>query len=163
VGLVGLGVLVRGVAAGDEPLDWLPILVFATLSLLVQQSSFHFGTSIVHSFVGVIDLAAVLALGPLSGALVAAASGLAYLVLRALHHRRFNYCSLVQVPLFNSGLKAVLALVGGALFEAFAGPLPLGSDKRCSGGMGCGRLCGRAGPRQLRIWRQRSIVLSLPL
>ncbi|MGD8465061.1 MAG: hypothetical protein PVI09_14440, partial [Anaerolineae bacterium] len=42
VGLSGLAILVVQLARQSTPLAWLPILVFAILSLLVQRSSFHF-------------------------------------------------------------------------------------------------------------------------
>jgi serine phosphatase RsbU (regulator of sigma subunit)/signal transduction protein with GAF and PtsI domain len=128
VGLAGLGLLVYGLVAGTQQLNLPPILLFAILSLLVQRSSFHFGTQIVHSLTGVIDIAAVLALGPVSGALVAAASGLAYLVLDALNRRRLTRRDLLELPVFDGGLKAMLALGSGSLFQALAGPLPLAPE-----------------------------------
>jgi serine phosphatase RsbU (regulator of sigma subunit) len=128
VGLVGLAALGYRIAIDWQGLEWGAILVFAVLSLLVQRSSFHFGSPTVHSLAGVIDLAAVLALGPTAGATVAALSGLAYLELNALHQRRLSRRDLLATPLFNAGLKASMALLAGALFEAIAGPLPLGSE-----------------------------------
>jgi serine phosphatase RsbU (regulator of sigma subunit)/signal transduction protein with GAF and PtsI domain len=108
-----------------QDLEWLPILAFAALSLLIQRSSFHLGTPIVHSLAGVIDVAAVLALGPTSGAAVAALGGFTYLELNAIRHQRLTRRHLLEIPLFNAGLKASMALLGGALFELLAGPLPL--------------------------------------
>lgn len=133
VGLVGLGILVYRVASDWQAQSWLPVLLFAGLSLLIQRSSFHFGSPIVHSLAGVIDLSAVLALGPSAGAVVAALSGLAYLGLSALRRQRFTRHDLLEIPLFNAGLKALMALLGGALYQALAGPLPLGSDGRAAG------------------------------
>ncbi|MGD8464084.1 MAG: SpoIIE family protein phosphatase, partial [Anaerolineae bacterium] len=126
VGLSGLAILVVQLARQSTPLAWLPILVFAILSLLVQRSSFHFGSPLLHSLSGVIDVAAVLSLGPTAGALVAALSGGTYLVVSALHHRRTDRRSLLVIPVFNSGLKALMALTAGALFQLLAGPLPYG-------------------------------------
>ena len=103
----------------------MPILVFASLSLLVQRSSFHLGSRVMHSLAGVIDVAAVLALGPRAGAMVAASSGFAYLELSALRHRKLARRNLLEVPLFNAGHKALMALIGGMLFQAIDGPLPL--------------------------------------
>jgi sigma-B regulation protein RsbU (phosphoserine phosphatase) len=125
VGLIGLGVLGYRIATSQGRLAWFPILAFTGLSLLVQRSSFHFGTPVVHSLAGVIDLSAVLALGPTAGSMVAAASGLTYLELNALHHQRLTRRYLVEIPLFNAGLKASIALLGGVLFQALGGPLPL--------------------------------------
>jgi serine phosphatase RsbU (regulator of sigma subunit)/signal transduction protein with GAF and PtsI domain len=102
--------------------------VFIGLSLFAQRSSFHLGSPVHHSLAGVIDLAAVLALGPASGAVVAAFSGLAYLELNALHRGKLQRHYLLEIPLFNAGLKAILALMGGELFVALHGSLPLGSE-----------------------------------
>ena len=60
VGLLGLGLLGYQLAAGEQALGWLPVLVFATLSFLVQRSSFHLGSPTVHSLAGVIDVAAII-------------------------------------------------------------------------------------------------------
>ena len=124
VGCTGLAILAFQIASQPTALDWLPILIFASLSFLVQRSSFHFGSPIVHSLSGVIDVAAVLSLGLTAGATVAALSGGAYLVFNALRHQYSTRRSLVQIPIFNSGLKALMALAGGAVFELLSGPLP---------------------------------------
>jgi serine phosphatase RsbU (regulator of sigma subunit)/putative methionine-R-sulfoxide reductase with GAF domain len=131
VGLLGLGILGYRISTDPQDLAWLPILVFAALSLLIQRSSFHFGTPIVHSLAGVIDVSAVLALGPASGAAVAALGGFTYLELNAIRHQKLTHRHLFEIPLFNAGLKASMALLGGALFEMLVGPLPLsGSYQR---------------------------------
>ncbi len=132
VGLAGLGLLAYRMAIYPERLLWLPILIFSGLSLVVQRSSFHLGSSAVHSLAGVIDVAAVLALGPTPGAAVAALSGSIYLALNALRHQKLNRRSLMEIPLFNAGLKALMALTGGALFQALNGSLPLGNDPSTS-------------------------------
>jgi GAF domain-containing protein len=116
-GLVLLGYLL---AQSQEAILWLPILLLSGLSFLVQRSSFHLGSSTTHSLAGVIDIAAVLALGPLGGAAVAALSGFAYLELNALHRRKLTPRDLITVPIFNAGLKALMALAGGALLVAVA-------------------------------------------
>ncbi|MFC2036488.1 GAF domain-containing protein [Chloroflexota bacterium] len=126
VGLGGLGWLGYRIATDQETLGWLPILVFAGLSLLVQRSSFHFGSPSVHSLSGVIDMAAVLALGPTAGAVVAALSGLTYLELNALFWQKLSRRHLLELPLFNAGLKASMALLAGALFRTSTVSLPLG-------------------------------------
>ena len=122
LGVAGVGLLSH-LAAGQEKLDWLPILVFAGLSLLTQRSSFHLGTPMVHSLAGMIDLSAVMALGPVGGGLVAAISGLVYLGLSTIRHRRWTYRNLIGLPLFNAGLKAGMALLSGFLWEALIRPL----------------------------------------
>jgi serine phosphatase RsbU (regulator of sigma subunit)/signal transduction protein with GAF and PtsI domain len=130
VGLVGLGLLGYRLATSQEGLPWLAILAFTALSLLIQRSSFHFGTPVLHSLAGVIDISAVLALGPTAGSTVAALSGFAYLESSALRHRKLDRHHLVEIPFFNAGLKASMALIGGVLYWVIAGPLPLGQRGR---------------------------------
>ena len=129
IGMVGLGVLAFGLAEGaseaTQTLDGWAVLALAILSLLIQRSSFHLGTPAGHSLSGVIDVAAILALGPPGGAVVAVLGGLAYLELNAVRHRRFTLRSLLELPLFNAGLKALMALAGGALYTRLGGALPL--------------------------------------
>ncbi|MEJ2209337.1 MAG: GAF domain-containing protein [Anaerolineae bacterium] len=128
IGLAGLGALafrLAGASGAAQPLDWGAVLVLAALSLLVQRSSFHLRTPHDHSLAGVIDVSAVLALGPAGGALVAALSGLGYLELNAIRHRRLTFRSLFDLPLFDAGLKALMALGGGALYLRLGGSLPL--------------------------------------
>jgi serine phosphatase RsbU (regulator of sigma subunit)/putative methionine-R-sulfoxide reductase with GAF domain len=132
VGFGGLGALVYGVLVSENRLPWLPILLFAGLSFLVQRSSLHLGSPVVHSLAGVIDVAAVLALGPLGGATVAAISGLTYLELNALRHRNLTLRYLLAVPLFNAGLKVLIALLSGELFQLLDGSLPLGAGQPLS-------------------------------
>lgn len=125
VGLLGLGLLGYQLAAGEQALGWLSVLVFATLSFLVQRSSFYLGSPIVHSLAGVIDVAAILALGPVDGALVAILGGVSLLELNSLRHRRLTRRHLLEVPLFNAGLKALMALLGGLIYVRLGGSLPL--------------------------------------
>ncbi|MGD9049146.1 MAG: GAF domain-containing protein, partial [Anaerolineae bacterium] len=127
IGLFGLAFLSYRLAAGEPDLALLPILSFATLSFLVQRSSFRLGSPMVHSLAGVIDLAAVLALGPTGGALVAVLSGVACLELDALVRDRLTRRHLLETPLFNAGLKALMALVAGSLYVQLGGTLPLSS------------------------------------
>jgi serine phosphatase RsbU (regulator of sigma subunit)/putative methionine-R-sulfoxide reductase with GAF domain len=122
IGLIGLGTLGYGLSTYENILPWLSITIFVILSLIVQRSSFHLGSPITHSLSGLIDVAAMLALGPVPGATVAAFSGFSYLQLNAIRHGRLTRHSLLEVPLFNAGLKALMVLVGGALFVAIAQP-----------------------------------------
>jgi serine phosphatase RsbU (regulator of sigma subunit)/putative methionine-R-sulfoxide reductase with GAF domain len=140
VGVTGLGLLVYQLATVPPPLPWLPILLFAVLSFLVQRASFHLGSSVVHSLAGVIDISAVLALGPTAGALVAALSGVAYLELNAVRHNRLGRRDLVEIPLFNAGLKALMALTAGALYLGLNGEIPvLSLDRRSA--LAVGAVC----------------------
>jgi sigma-B regulation protein RsbU (phosphoserine phosphatase) len=127
VGLFGLALLGYRLAAGEGYLALLPVLLFATLSFLVQRTSFNLGSPVVHSLAGVIDLAAVLALGPTSGALVTVLSGATCLELSAVARGSLTRRHMVEIPLFNAGLKAIMALVVGSLYVRLNGPLPLSS------------------------------------
>lgn len=153
VGLIGLGVLAYRLFAQPVDLPWLWILVFALLSLLVQRSGFHFASSVrhlarppaltesdgpaasvgpaMHSLAGVIDVAAIVGLGPVPGAVVATSSGLAYPVLNALRHKALTRRWLFDMPVFNAGLKALAALAAGSLYQALGGTFPL--DNLASG------------------------------
>ncbi len=125
VGLTGLGLLVYQLVSSPAHPPWLSILVFVVLSFLVQRASFHLGSPVVHSLAGVIDVSALLALGPVSGALVAVLSGVTYLELNAFRHRRLCRRDLLDLPLFNAGLKALMALGGGAVYLWLGGKVPL--------------------------------------
>jgi serine phosphatase RsbU (regulator of sigma subunit)/signal transduction protein with GAF and PtsI domain len=125
VGFVGIAALVAGLDTWPAGAVWPSILIFAALSFLVQRTSFHLGSPMVHSLAGVIDVAALLALGRMPGAVVAVLSGTAYLLVSALRHERLERRDLVDVPLFNAGLKAMMALAGGSLYLALGATLPL--------------------------------------
>ena len=140
IGLTGLGVLGYLLIAGEQKPALLPVSAFALLSLAVQRWSFHPGSPFAHSFSGVIDVAAVLALGPISGALVASLSSFGYFELQALYYRRLSRRHLVELPLLNAGLKAWLALLGGMIFLGLDGPLPishLGAQTAIAAGAVC--------------------------
>lgn len=140
VGLAGLGMLAYRLAGAEQPLDWWAVLVLSGLSFLVQRSSFHLGSPVNHSLSGVIDVGAVLALGPVPGAVVAVSSGLAYLVLYAVRHRPLTTRSLLELPLFNAGLKALMALAGGVLYARLGGLAPVTAlDSRTA--LAAGALC----------------------
>ena len=125
VGLGGLGILAWVLSAETQPVAWLSVSAFSILSFLVQRSSFHLGSPVVHSLAGVIDVGAVLALGPIQGAIVAVVSGFSYLSLRALRHRRFALRHWIELPLFNAGLKAAMALLVGLVYRQLGGSYPL--------------------------------------
>jgi sigma-B regulation protein RsbU (phosphoserine phosphatase) len=125
IGLIGLGFLGYQLATGERDVAWLPVIVFAALSFLVQRSSFHLSSPSVHSLAGVIDVAALLALGPVDGALVAVLGGVTHLESNALRHREFARRHLVEIPLFNAGLKALMVFLGALFYLRLGGPLPL--------------------------------------
>jgi GAF domain-containing protein len=140
VGLAGLGTLAFGLARMEQPLDWWAVLVLACLSFLVQRSSSHLGSPVTHSLSGVIDVAAVLSLGPLAGAVVAVFGGPAYLVFYAIRHRLLTFHFLIELPLSNAGLKAWMALAGGAIYACLGGPLPV-TDLDSRTALAVGTLC----------------------
>ncbi|UCC64321.1 MAG: GAF domain-containing protein [Anaerolineae bacterium] len=101
------------------------LLFFFLLSLTVKRSGFHVAPEISHSLVGVVDVSAMLIFGPVAGGWVAAFSGGLYLLLNALRHGRWQRRALVELPLLNAGLKALMALVSGAIYQWAGGQLPL--------------------------------------
>ncbi len=125
VGLTGAGILGYLSALEEQGLDWLPILLFSALSLLVRCSGFHLDSHIEYNLAGAIDVAAVLTLGPVGGALVAVLSGAVCLELYALRHRKLSRRHLIEIPLFNTGLKALMALLGGIVYLQLDGLVPL--------------------------------------
>jgi serine phosphatase RsbU (regulator of sigma subunit)/putative methionine-R-sulfoxide reductase with GAF domain len=140
IGLTGLGFLIFRLLSGEQGLVWLPILAFAALSLIIQRVSFHVGSPSIHGLSGVVDIAAILALGPLNGAFVASLSSAAYLEYEALYCRRLSRYHLVELPLFSAGLKAWLALLGAMVFLELDGPLPI-SDLGLQTAIAVGALC----------------------
>ncbi len=125
VGVSGIGILGYQLAIEKQELDWVPVLLFSVLSLLVQRSSFHFDSRAVYSLAGIIDVAAVLSLGPVGGALSAVLGGLAYLELNALFRRKLSRRHLIEIPLFSAGGKALMALLGGLAYLRLDGPVPM--------------------------------------
>jgi serine phosphatase RsbU (regulator of sigma subunit)/putative methionine-R-sulfoxide reductase with GAF domain len=101
-----------------------PLLLFAVLSLIIKRFGVHVARDVTHSLVGVVDLAAVLALGPVVGAWAGVLSGFVYLELRAVRHRLFSWRFMGEHPLFSSGLKAFMALGCGALYARLGGTIP---------------------------------------
>ena len=125
VGLLGLGFLGYRLATAERDIAWLAVMLFASLSFLVQRSSFRLSLPSVHSLAGVIDVAALLALGPVDGALVAVLSGVAYLESNALRLRKFTRRHLVEIPGFNAGLKALMVFLGALFYLRLGGSLPV--------------------------------------
>lgn len=125
IGLAGLLALVLSSQATPwrQHLWW--ILFFVLLSMTVKRSSFYVALKVSHSLVGVVDISAILIFGPLVGGWVAALSGSLYLLLNALRHDRWRRRTAIEFPLLNGGLKALMALVGGAVYQLTGGEFPL--------------------------------------
>ncbi len=102
----------------------LPLVFFAALSLFVKRAGFHVAPQVTHSLVGIVDLAAVFVFGPVAGAWVAASSGFLYLFLSAWRHERHSFRSLVEMPVFNAGLKVGMAFAGSQLYGMLGGQFP---------------------------------------
>lgn len=101
-----------------------PLAFFVALSFLLKRAGFHAAPEITHSLVGIIDLAAVLIFGPILGAWVAALSGFLYLFLNALRHEKHTVGNLIEMPLFNAGLKIGMAYGSTHAYTALGGTFP---------------------------------------
>jgi serine phosphatase RsbU (regulator of sigma subunit)/putative methionine-R-sulfoxide reductase with GAF domain len=67
-------------------------------------------------------------------------SGVTYLELNALRRDRLGRHDLLDLPLFNAGLKALMALIGGAVYIGLNGQIPLlGLDRQTV--LAVGALC----------------------
>jgi len=123
----GVGLL--SLAASSHPVDWQQhlgwLFFFTLLSLVVKRSGFHIAPQVSHSLLGVIDVTAILIFGPVAGGWVAALSGGLYLLLNALRHGRRDRQLAIELPLLNSGLKALMALTSGAVYRLAGGEFPL--------------------------------------
>lgn len=122
IGLAGWTLLLSMTAAmGDSPHSWTTIAAFIGFSMIIQRMGFHAAAELTHSLVGIVDLAAVITFGPLAGGIVAGISGGAYLMLSAIRYRRLNWMDLLALPLFNSGLKVLMALTAGYVYSQTGG------------------------------------------
>jgi serine phosphatase RsbU (regulator of sigma subunit)/putative methionine-R-sulfoxide reductase with GAF domain len=122
VGLLAL-VISSHTMRWQQHLGWLSF--FTLLSLVVKRSSFHIAPHVSHSLLGVVDVSALLIFGPVAGGWVATLSGGMYLLLNALRHGRRQRQSVIELPLLNSGLKALMALTSGAVYRLAGGEFPL--------------------------------------
>jgi serine phosphatase RsbU (regulator of sigma subunit)/signal transduction protein with GAF and PtsI domain len=121
VGLAGISILV--VLTGQVP--WAQVglspAFFILLSVIIKRAGFHIAPNVTHSLVGMVDLAALLLFGPVTGGLVASLSELAYLLLRAFRHQKRPWAEMLELTLFNAGLKSVMALASGWLYVQAGG------------------------------------------
>ncbi len=122
---------VFGVFALVALTDWgkwtayLPTLAFfVALSVILKRAGFHAAPEITHSLVGIIDLATVLIFGPILGAWVAAVSGFLYLFLNAARREKRAFADLIEMPLFNAGLKIGMAYASTHAYTLFGGTFP---------------------------------------
>ncbi len=100
---------------------WPLVLLFVALALLVESAGFRAPPSDSHSLVGILLLAAALALGAPTGALAAALAALIFgVLLPLLYGRPRTFYLLAARPLLRSGVRAIGILLGGALADALA-------------------------------------------
>ncbi|MBI3941739.1 MAG: hypothetical protein HY326_01895, partial [Chloroflexi bacterium] len=123
VGTAGLAILLV-LTPGNISMEqaWLFVL-FLVLSVLVKRAGFHVATPVIHSLVGVVDLAAILIQGPIFGGWVSFLSEAIYLSLRRLRHAPDWNVEIFSLPWFNGGLKALMALSAGGLYLSLGGKL----------------------------------------
>ncbi len=125
LGIIGIAALValtdwRALAANAL---WLAF--FAALSLSVKRAGFHVAPQVTHSLVGIVDLAAVFVFGPIQGAWVAATSGFSYMFATAYRRGRRTRRELLEIPVFNAGLKIGMAYASTLLYRDLGGSYPL--------------------------------------
>jgi len=121
LGWFGLGALVILTDWRALQANALPLAVFAALSFILKRAGFHAAPEVTHSLVGIVDLAAVFIFGPLPGAWVAATSGFFYLFLNAWRRDKHTIRELVEIPIFNAGLKIGMAYASSHLYLMFGG------------------------------------------
>jgi serine phosphatase RsbU (regulator of sigma subunit) len=124
VGLFGLGVLVLltdWTALGAQAL---PIVFFILLSFILKRAGVYSAPDTLHSLVGIVDLAAVFIFGPLPGAWVPALSSLLYIIINNLEFGRRSPVTILEAPIFNAGLRALMGILSGIAFVALGGALP---------------------------------------
>jgi serine phosphatase RsbU (regulator of sigma subunit)/putative methionine-R-sulfoxide reductase with GAF domain len=114
--------------SGSISAPWPVLLLFLFLALLIEGAGFRVPPSDPHSLVGIVLLTGALALGPTSGALVAALSGLIFGVLLPLiYGRARTFYLMVARPFLRSGVRAIGVLLGAtlalALFPSAAGDM----------------------------------------
>ncbi len=124
LGIVGIVTLIALTDFRALFASFAPLAFFAALSMFAKRAGFHVAPQVTHSLVGIVDLAAVLIFGPILGAWVAAVSGFLYLFLNAWRRERHAAFNLIQIPVFNAGLKIGMAYASTHLYTLFGGKFP---------------------------------------
>jgi serine phosphatase RsbU (regulator of sigma subunit)/putative methionine-R-sulfoxide reductase with GAF domain len=125
VGLGGWGLFVSALAVPTlRPALW-PLLLFTLLSIGVKRLGFRVTQEVTHSLVGVVDLAALLVLGPLGGGLVAACSGALCQVFCSLLPPRQPWPKIALLVPFTSGLNMLMAFGAARVYQLCGGVFPL--------------------------------------
>ncbi len=121
LGFAGIGALIALTDLRALFENALPLAFFAALSFIVKRAGFHVAPQVTHSLVGIVDLAAVFIFGPILGAWVAATSGFLYLFLNAWRHAQHTRRDLLEIPIFNAGLKIGMAYASTHLYTWLGG------------------------------------------
>jgi len=103
-----------------------PLLLFAALSSLLKGLAAG-DAGETGSLAGVVDLAAVWALGPTVGAWVSVLSDIAQRALYAWRRRQISPLSVSLHLIYNSGLRALVALASGAVYLRLGGTVSPGA------------------------------------
>ncbi|MCW5881253.1 MAG: SpoIIE family protein phosphatase [Anaerolineae bacterium] len=124
VAIGGLGALVYLILRDGVAGPPLAVVVFILLSTIVKRAGFRIVPDATHSLVGIVDIAALLLFGPVTGALVAASSEIIYLTAHTFRRYPFNTWTHLATPLFEAGLSVIMALAAGWVYLALGGRIP---------------------------------------
>lgn len=97
------------------------LFIFLLLSLTVKRAGFHVAPKVTHSLVGIVDIAALMIFGAAGAGWVAGLSGFSHIVGISLRDRRLTRGSTFELAAFGFGLKAIMAVLGTALYVALGG------------------------------------------
>jgi len=123
IAFLGWGLLLYRALTLPQHVDVTATLLFLLLAVALKREGFRVAPLVTHSLTGVAVVAAVIALGPVGGAWVAALSGLLFLAARLPGPRRPAGPARWRLALFGGGLNALGALGGSGIYAALGGPL----------------------------------------
>ncbi|HYN87381.1 MAG TPA: hypothetical protein VER55_02565, partial [Ardenticatenaceae bacterium] len=123
VGAAGLVLLGLSLTDLPSPQPWLTIATFVALSWAVKRAGFRVVGEVTHSLVNVVDVAILLLVGPLWGALVIVASNALALLAWDLRREHWTAPELLERAVFVGGIRALIALAAGNLYLALGGAL----------------------------------------
>lgn len=105
------------------PLEWQVVGIFALLSLGVKRAGFRVAAEVTHSLVNVVDVAALLLLGPIGGAIVAVLSTILHVQISFYRRGSRTWNEMVDLPLFDGAVKVLTALAAGYAYLNLGGTL----------------------------------------
>ncbi len=103
------------------PADLVGGLLLLLLAVALKREGFRVARLVTHSLSGIAALAALIALGPVGGAWVAALTGSLFLASRMPGADRPQGVARVRLALFGGGLNALMAFAAAALYAALGG------------------------------------------